>query len=73
MNSVIKKLADDARFTDQLPPPTQDEVLEEFAKGVAQHCVSVFYDIWYEQGLDICGADFNCFLKEFNKRIWNES
>lgn len=40
MNKRIRELADQARFTHQVPYPSEDEVFQKFGELVVQACIS---------------------------------
>lgn len=64
MNKQIKELAIEAGggpskwYTDP-------GVLEYFAELIEEDCASRLVKVWYEQGLDIRGADLGKFLVRF--------
>lgn len=71
MNERIAKLADQCRteyhdghggFTEQF-----DE--EKFAELIVRECKENFAKVWYEQGLDIQGAELAKFLTRFEEHF----
>lgn len=43
--------------------------LEKFAELIVQECAENFTKVWYEQGLDIRGAELGKFMKRFNEHF----
>ena len=42
---------------------------EKFAKLIVSECAENFTKVWYEQGLDIRGAELGKFMKRFNEQF----
>ena len=42
---------------------------EKFAELIVQECADVAAKVWYEQGLDIRGAELGKFMKRFNEQF----
>jgi len=47
---------------------TQDE-LQKFAELIVRECAENFTKVWYEQGLDIRGAEIDKFMNRFNEHL----
>ena len=43
--------------------------LEYFAQLIVQECKENFYKVWYEQGMDIRGAELSKFLTRFEEHF----
>lgn len=41
MNELIKRLADEVRFTSELPYPDQDTIFQRFAELIVKECADV--------------------------------
>ena len=61
----IKTLADGTDYQSLYKEDGTGFDLEKFAKLVEQDCIEKFTKVWYEQGLDIRGADLNKFLVRY--------
>ena len=46
-----------------------DEEMEKFAQLIVQECKENFAKVWYEQGLDVRGAELNKFMLQFNEHF----
>lgn len=46
-----------------------DDHIEQFAELIIQECRENFSKVWYEQGLDIRGADISKFMTRFEEQI----
>jgi hypothetical protein len=42
---------------------------DKFAELIVRECAENFAKVWYEQGLDICGAELDKFMKRFNEHF----
>jgi hypothetical protein len=42
---------------------------EKFAELIVQECKENFAKVWYEQGLDVRGAELNKFMLQFNEHF----
>ena len=43
--------------------------LAKFAELIVKECAENFTKVWYEQGLDIRGAELDKFMKRFNEHF----
>lgn len=72
MNERIRELADQCRFERQ---GINCEVLgqgfdeEKFAELIVQECKENFAKVWYEQGIDVRGAELDKFMKRFEEHF----
>ena len=68
MNERIKELAHEAGLPTYNPEgiPTK---LEKFAELIVKECKENFTKVWYEQGLDIRGAELGKFLTRFEEHF----
>ena len=68
MNERIRELYEQARLhaksidADIDPKGWMDLYHQKFAELIEQDCIDKFIKVWYEQGLDIRGADLNKFM-----------
>ena len=46
-----------------------DENLEKFAELIVKECKENFAKVWYEQGMDIRGAELDKFLTRFEEHF----
>jgi len=72
MNERIKKLLEKATVVTYHGPMLGDVVnvdQEKFAESIVEECVENFAKVWYEQGLDIRGAEIGKFMKRFNEHF----
>jgi hypothetical protein len=78
MNKRLKELSEQAGLyldLDGVPYPRAlsaekcNEVYEKFAELIIKECVENFAKVWYEQGLDIRGAELNKFMKRFDEHF----
>jgi hypothetical protein len=75
MNERIRELAERATIQEgshgAFGEPTINEYvdLEKFAELIVRECAENFAKVWYEQGLDICGAELDKFMKRFNEHF----
>ena len=70
MNERIKQLAEQAGLTTVadvylMKKYTPNEV--KFAELIVQECKENFAKVWYEQGLDIRGAELGRFMTRFEQ------
>ena len=79
MNQLIEKIMYQA---DEVNIPEDDEYFETdflanmdprrvnlFAQMIIKECQDTIYNVWYEQGMDIRGAELGKFMGRFNQRI----
>jgi hypothetical protein len=45
------------------------KMVEKFAELIVQECAENFAKVWYEQGLDIRGAELDKFMKRFDEHF----
>ena len=78
MNERIQQLAEQAKieFTyDPTETPMRafaecwEDDLEKFAELIVRECKENFAKVWYEQGMDIRGAEIGKFLTRFNEHF----
>lgn len=84
MNERIRKLSRQAiiaiRAKQTHLPPLEESVIsrilelreeldEKFAELIVQECTENFTKVWYEQGLDVRGAEISKFLTRFNEHF----
>jgi hypothetical protein len=50
-----------------------NEFVPLFAELIVRECAENFTKVWYEQGLDIRGAELDKFMKRFNEHFGVES
>lgn len=75
MNERIKELAEQAynefvsgwSYTNI--SPIFSELRDKFAELLIQECIENFSKVWYEQGMDVRGADLGKFLTRFKERF----
>ena len=48
---------------------TREFFAEKFAELIVRECKENFAKVWYEQGLDIRGAELDKFMKRFNEHF----
>jgi hypothetical protein len=48
---------------------TDPNVLQEFAELIVRECAENLTKVWYEQGMDIRGAEIGKFLTRFNEHF----
>ena len=73
MNERIKEFAKKTLSKDQFGLwLAGDDDIEKFAELVEQDCIDKFMKVWYEQGMDIRGAELDKFMKRF-KELSNDS
>ena len=65
MNERIKELLEQAGVKYTIMP--KDTVYEKFAELIVRECKENFDKVWYEQGLDIRGAEISKFLIRFDE------
>ena len=46
---------------------TLDMFMEKFAELIEQNCIDKFIKVWYEQGLDVRGAELDKFMKRYEE------
>jgi hypothetical protein len=78
MNERIEKLNLQALF-DVMNGPDPDgdaeqmyipaEFTKRFAELIVRECAENFAKVWYEQGLDIRGAELDKFMKRFDEHF----
>jgi hypothetical protein len=77
MNQRIQALVAQASYkiieTNEAPIITQEFDKELFAQLMIRECAENFAKVWYEQGLDIRGAELDKFMKRFNEHFGVES
>lgn len=68
MNERIKELAEQSwvSITDGNAKVVDPE---KFAELIVKDCKDNFAKVWYEQGLDIRGAEFSKFMTQFDKHF----
>ena len=73
MNERIKDLAEQAGWG---KGETHDDCMqcspfdkEKFAELIVRECVESLTKVWYEQGMDIRGAEIGKFLTRFNEHF----
>lgn len=75
MNERIKELAMQADiWCDQNYPNNEFYDIrweEKFAELIVAECKENFAKVWYEQGLDIQGAELGKFLTRFEETFWS--
>jgi len=79
MNERIKELAFKTGFISKRSngdewrwgyiDPELAEKLEQFAELIVRECKEDFTKVWYEQGLDIRGAEIGKFLTRFDEHF----
>jgi hypothetical protein len=76
MNERIRELLEQATIIEVLSGRGFDETQyterfnkEKFAKLIVVECKENFAKVWYEQGLDIRGAELDKFMKRFNEHF----
>ena len=68
MNERIKLLAEQAGFK-PFDVREDDIKFKKFAELIVRECAENFTKVWYEQGLDIRGAELDKFLKRFEEHF----
>lgn len=57
MNELIKRLADEVRFTNELPYPDQDTIFQRFAELIVKECLEQVRDeVQYEYDWNLADA-----------------
>jgi len=46
-----------------------EKALEKYAELIVRECAENFAKVWYEQGLDIRGAELDKFMKRFDEHF----
>jgi hypothetical protein len=71
MNQRIKELAKQATRIEELDGLFPREVFdqEKFAELIVKECKENFTKVWYEQGLDIRGAELGKFMTRFEEHF----
>jgi hypothetical protein len=75
MNERIQKLAEQAgvlkeySFVEGATVWKTDPSIERFAELIVRECKENFGKVWYEQGLDIRGAEFGKFMTRFEEHF----
>ena len=79
MNKRIRELATEALIYaqekchgaphDSFQKPRSEYMVEKFADLIIQECKENFVKVWYEQGLDIRGAELDKFLIRFEEHF----
>jgi len=69
MNTRIKELAGKVERIRDLYNigPVHRDAVEQFAELIIQECKEDFAKVWYEQGMDIRGAEWNKFITRFEE------
>jgi hypothetical protein len=75
MTVKYKELAEQAGFmgygeesgTYSIPVKAFESRMETLAELIVRECAENFAKVWYEQGLDIRGAELDKFMKRFEK------
>lgn len=80
MNKRFRELTNEARqysiekIENPQDPTTwsvYNDIFEKrFAELIVKECVENFNEVWYEQGLDIRGADHAEFMAQFIQKFW---
>jgi hypothetical protein len=77
VNERIKELAEQAGFmgygeesgTYSIPVKAFESRMETVAELIVRECAENFAKVWYEQGLDIRGAELDKFMKRFDEHF----
>ena len=71
MNEKIKELWDQSRTSGVHPKFGEYNMYsaEKFAKLIANECKITFAKVWYEQGMDIHGANISEFMLQFDEHF----
>ena len=76
MNERIKELAKQAdegytgdRRDDMGNALVGNDAIEKFAELIVRECKENFSKVWYEQGMDIRGAEIGKFLTRFDEHF----
>lgn len=70
MNERILELAIEARkYAESKPDIYQVAYDKKFAELIVAECKENFAKVWYEQGMDIRGADIIKFLDRFDEYV----
>jgi len=75
MNERVQELAEQADLyarsdnSSMMFEIFQKRYTEKLAELIAAECAEHFTKVWYEQGLDIRGAELGKFMKRFNEHF----
>jgi hypothetical protein len=71
MNERIKELLNQAGIyqPDRFDAIDGSNQMEKFAELIVQECKENFAKVWYEQGMDIRGAELDKFLTRFEEHL----
>jgi len=77
IRELIKKSGGRFSYRNLMSDPPQkvecvelyDDAVTKFAELIVQECKENFAKVWYEQGLDVRGAEWDKFIKRFNEHF----